>query len=79
MGVGAILGAVACRFSSTARAKMLKMKVDHALHKAHGEAEDFLGAAKEHALKTGTKVVDKVADKAEDVRNRVHTIADSAK
>lgn len=79
LGVGAVLGAVAYRFSSSARARQLRILVDHALHKVGGEAEEFLDTAKEKALRAGTKVADKVAEKADDVRSKVHTLADGAK
>lgn len=79
LGVGAVLGALAYRFSSSTKAKQLRIKVDHALHKVGGEAEEFLDSAKEKALKAGTKVVDKVAEKADDMRSKVHTLADGAK
>lgn len=79
LGVGAVLGAVAYRFSSSAKAGQLKERVDRALHKVGGEAEEMLDAAKKKALKAGTKVADKVAGKADNMRNKVHTLAGDAK
>lgn len=79
LGVGAVLGALGYRFASSAKAKQLRIKVDHALHRVGGEAEELYDAAKERALRAGTKVVDKVAEKADDVRSKVHTLADGAK
>ncbi len=79
LGVGAVLGALAYRFSSSAKAKQLRIKVDHALHRVSGEAEDFFDTAKEKALKAGTKVADKVAEKADDMRSKVHTLSDGVK
>lgn len=90
LGLGSIIGAVVYRLSCSSKGKQLKEKVCRTLHIAHSEADELMDEAKEKALDTSTKVADKVADKvtngafnvaekADDVKNRVHTFADNAK
>ena len=86
LGLGSIIGAVVYHFSCSSRGKQLKEKVRHAFHKAGDNAEELVDEAKDKALQTGTKVADKVADgtfnlaeKADEVKNKVHAFADNAK
>lgn len=86
LGLGSILGAVAYGFARTSRAKRLKAEVFDILHKIEGHTEDLLESAKEKAFNAGEKVADKVADstfalaeKASDIKDKVHTLADGEK
>ncbi len=86
LGLGSILGAVIYRCCQTSKAKQLKAKVSHALHMAADETEDFVDSAKNKAMNAGAVVADKVADKtfdvaekADEMKNKVHTFADNAK
>lgn len=86
LGLGSIIGVVVYHFSCSSRGKQLKEKVRHAFHKAGDNAEELVDEAKDKALQTGTKVADKVADgtfnlaeKADEVKNKVHAFADNAK
>ncbi|BFK03251.1 YtxH domain-containing protein [Parabacteroides goldsteinii] len=86
LGLGSIIGAVVYHFSCSSRGKQLKEKVRHVFHKASDNAEELVDEAKDKALQTGTKVADKVADgtfnlaeKADEVKNKVHAFADNAK
>lgn len=86
LGIGSIIGAFVYRFSCSSKGRELKEKVYHSLHKVHGEAEGLMDEAKDKALDAGTKVADKVADgafnvaeKADDVKNKVHSFADNAR
>ncbi len=82
LGVGAVLGALAYRFSRTSKGKQLKEKVCDAYHKITGQAEDMLDKAKDKMADAGKTVADKVADKtselagkADDLKGKVHTMA----
>lgn len=86
LGVGSILGTIVYRCCQTSKAHQLKDKVTHALHVAKEQVEDFADSAKDKALETGTKVADKVADKtfdvaekADEIKNKVHSLVDNAK
>ncbi len=86
LGLGSIIGVVAYRFSCSSKGKMLKEKACHALHRMGGKAEDMIDSAKDKVVDAGTKVADKVAhetfsiaEKADDVKNKVHNFADNAK
>lgn len=86
LGVGSVIGALAYRFSRTSKAKKLKEKVCDAFHKITEQAGDALGTAKEKAADAGKAVADKVADKAfdfaekaDDFKGKVHTMASEAK
>lgn len=86
LAIGSAIGALAYRFSRTSKAKKLKEKVYDAFQKITNQAEDLVDKAKEKAVDTGKEVVDKVADKAsdfaqktDDFKNKVHTVASEAK
>lgn len=86
LGVGAVIGALAYRFSRTSKAKQLKEKVCDAFHKVTGQAKEMLEEAGEKVADTGKAVVDKAADKASgfaekanDFKGRVHTMASEVK
>ena len=90
LGLGSIIGAVVYRLSCSSKMKQVKEKVYHTFHIMHGEAEDMMDEAKEKALDKGTKVADRVADKvtdgafhvadkADEVKNKVHAFADNAR
>lgn len=84
--IGSVIGAMAYRFSRTAKAKQLKEKVCHAYEKISGHAGYMLDEAKEKACKAGTRMVDTVADKTydvaekvDDMKNKVHNYTDDKK
>lgn len=86
LGVGSIIGALVYRFCMSPKGKMMKEKVNGMFHKVTGDAVDMIDTAKDKALDSGTKVADKVADgafevaeKTDDVRNKMHTYASNAK
>lgn len=86
LGIGSVVGALAYRFSRTSKAKRMKRKVCHALHKMGEQAESMFETAKEKALDTGTAVADKMADKtsefaekADDLKGKVHVMAGEVK
>lgn len=86
LGIGSVIGAFAYRFSRTSKAKELKEKVYGTFHKITGQAEDLLDEAKEKAADAGKVVADKVADKAfdlaekaDDFKSKMHTVAFEAK
>lgn len=53
--------------------------MDVALHKVGGEAQELLHSAKEKAMNVGTKMADKVAEKADEMKVKVHTMGDGSK
>lgn len=86
LGVGSVIGALVYRFCSSTKGKMMKEKVNNMFHKVTGDAVDMVDDTKDKALVAGTKLADKVADgtfevatKTDDVRNKVHTLADNVK
>lgn len=86
LGIGSLVGALAYRFSRTSKAKRVKEKVCDTFHKITGQAEDMLDKAKGKAMDAGKSVADKVADKAfnlaekaDDFKNHMHTMASEAK
>ena len=86
LGVGSVVGALVYHFSRTPRAERLRREMCHAIHKAGSEAKDMFHTAEEEALHAGTKVADKVADeaheaaeKADNLKNKVHSFADAKK
>lgn len=86
LGVGSIIGAVVYHFCCSHKGKQLKEKMYHAFQRAGGEAGELMDDAKDKAWDVSTKVADRVADgafnvaeKADDVKNRVHSYADNAK
>lgn len=86
LGVGSILGTIVYRCCQTSKAKKLKNKLAHALHVATGQAENLVNAAKVKVANAGTKVADKVADetfevaeKADEIKSKVHDLAGNVK
>ncbi|MEL5893288.1 YtxH domain-containing protein [Bacteroides sp. GD17] len=86
LGIGSVVGALVYHFSRTPRAERLRREMCHAIHKAGSEAKDMFHTAEEEALHAGTKVADKVADevheaaeKADNLKNKVHSFADAKK
>lgn len=90
MGLGSIFGALVYRCCQTSKAKQLKAKMAHAFHMATDQAEDAMDTAKDKVMGAGAKVADKVADKvsdkaydaadkADEMKNKVHSFADNAK
>lgn len=82
LGIGSVIGALVYHLACTPKAKQLKDKVSNALKKVNGESEDALEDVKDKALDAGTKAADKVADKtndvaqkADDMRDKVHVFA----
>ena len=78
--------ALAYHFSRTEKAKKLEDAICRAIHKANGEAKEFINTAEEEALHVGTKVADKMAheaheaaEKADNLKNKVHNFADAKK
>ena len=76
----------AASFSRTEKAKKLEDAICRAIHKASGEAKEFINTAEEEALHVGTKVADKMAheaheaaEKADNLKNKVHNFADAKK
>ena len=83
LGVGSVIGALVYRFWHSPKGKCVKEKVNHAFQKVTGEG---INTVNDKVLDAGTKVADKVADgtfyvaeKADDVRDKVHAMVDKAK
>ena len=86
LGIGSIFGALAYGFARSARAKKMKAEVSDALHRIEGHTECLIESAKEKALYAGEKVADRVAnetsviaEKANDIKGKVHSMADEAR
>lgn len=86
LGIGSVIGAIVYRLSCTSKAKQMKAKACDVFHKIGDEAGELLVAAKEKAMKTSVKMADTVADatyniaeKADDIKGKVHTVASDAK
>lgn len=83
LGIGSVIGALVYRFSRTSKAKKLKKKVRDAFHKISGQVEEMLDTAKEKVFAAvADKVADKtfdLAEKADDLKGKMHTIAADAK
>ena len=80
LGIGSVAGALAYHFSRTEKAKKLEDAICRAIHKASGEAKEFINTAEEEALHVGTKVADKMAheaheaaEKADNLKNKTST------
>ena len=81
LGVGSVIGAIVYHFWCSPKGKKMKEKVNHAFQKVTGEGINMIDT-----VNAGVEVADKVADgtfhiaeKADDVRNKVHTFSDKAK
>mgnify|MGYP000012632342 FL=1 len=86
LGLGSIIGVVAYRFSRSSKGKALKEKTNQVFHQIGDKAEDMIDSAKNKMANTGTKVADKVADEAfniaektDDIKNKVHSYANNIK
>ncbi|WP_418699266.1 YtxH domain-containing protein [Bacteroides sp.] len=86
LGIGSVVGALVYHFSHTPRAARLRSEMCHAMHKAGSEAREAFHAAEEEALHAGVKAADKMADeaheaaeKADNLKDKVHTFADAKK
>ena len=71
---GSAIGALVYHFSRTAKAKKLKNDVFNALHEIEADAEAAMEDAKVKAVKTGAKVAGKVADKANEVKEKLSEV-----
>ena len=74
LGLGSAIGALVYHFSRTAKAKKLKNDVFNALHEIEADAEAAMEDAKVKAVKTGAKVAGKVADKANEVKEKLSKV-----
>ena len=79
LGVGSVIGALVYRFWHSPKGK-------HAFQKVTGDSVNLIDTVNDKVLDAGTKVADKVADgtfyvaeKADDVRDKVHAMVDKAK
>ncbi len=82
LGIGSVIGALAYRFSRTSKAGKLKEKVCDAFHKITDQAEDVLDEAKGKAVDAGKNVAGKafnLAEKTDDFKSKMHTMASEAK
>ena len=86
LAIGSAIGALAQRFSRTAKAKMLKKKIHNAMAKIADRAESLTETVRDKALDASTKTADKVADatfdvaeKADTLKSKVHAAALEAK
>lgn len=73
LGIGSVAGALAYHFSRTEKAKRLEDAICRAIHKASGEAKEFINTAEEEALHVGTKVADKMAHEAAEKADNLKT------
>ena len=71
LGIGSAIGALVYHFSRTAKAKKLKNDVFNALREIEADAMED---AKAKAVKAGVKVAGKVADKANDVKEKLSEV-----
>ena len=86
LGVGSVIGALVYRFWHSPKGKRVKEKVNHAFQKVTGDGINMIDTVNDKVLDAGIKVADKVAEgnfyvaeKADDVRDKVHAMADKAK
>ena len=79
LAIGSAIGALAQRFSRTAKAKMLKKKIHNAMAKIADRAENLAETVRDKALDASTKTADKVAEKADTLKSKVHAAALEAK
>jgi len=70
LGIGSAIGALVYHFSRTAKAKKLKNDVFNALREIEADAETVMEDAKAKAVKAGVKV----ADKANDVKEKLSEV-----
>ena len=78
LGVGSVIGALVYRFWHSPKGKCVK--------EVTGDSVNLIDTVNDKVLDAGTKVADKVADgtfyvaeKADDVRDKVHAMVDKAK
>lgn len=71
VGIGSAIGALVCHFSRTAKAKQLKIDILNVLHEIETDAESTWLNAKEKAMRTGSKVAAKVANKATEMKGKL--------
>ena len=74
LAIGSAIGALAQRFSRTAKAKMLKKKIHNAMAKIADRAESLAETVRDKALDASTKTADKVADATFDVAEKADTL-----
>ena len=86
LGIGSIFGALAYGFARSARAKKMKADMEKSQTELEGHTECLIESAKEKTLYAGEKVADRVAnetsviaEKANDIKGKVHSMADEAK
>jgi len=86
LAVGSAVGALACHFLHTEKGKVMKKEIIGAVANIVGRTEDIAETIKGKMMKAGVKTVDKVADatsevadKADMLKNKVHTAALSGK
>ena len=82
LGVGSVVGALVYHFWCSPKGKKMKEKVNHAFQKVTGDSVNLIDTVNDKVLDAGTKVADGtfyVAEKADDVRDKVHAMVDKAK
>lgn len=86
LGIGSAIGAVAYRYSRTAKCRRLKHKMRHKFHNIGEQASDLIDTAKEKISDAGSKIAEKVneksnivAEKAEEAKEKVHAFGNDLK
>lgn len=75
LGIGTAIGALVYHFSQTAKAKKLKHDVCCALHEFETDTEAMIESTKMKAA-AGVKVASKVADKANQVKEKLSEVGE---
>lgn len=76
LGIGSVIGALAYRFSRTTKAKRMRIKVCHHLHRMGHQAEELFDTAKDKIMDAGSQIAEKVADKRSNLEEKADEFKD---
>lgn len=77
LGLGSVLGVIAYRCSKTAKCKEWKEKMRCAMKSAANQAGEWMTNTKDGVANVAMKTADNVADKAEQMKDKIHSYADN--
>ncbi len=79
MATGLVVGAVAYHCARTEKAKQMKAELCNKFRNMRGKAGDYIDDVKEKAMDTGVRVADKIAEKADAAKDKMHDFARDTK
>lgn len=74
MGAGVAVGILATQYATSARGRKMRRDIMRVVHEKEQDAEKMVGKARDHAMRFGARVADKVSQSAHQMTDKVDHI-----